>query len=105
MAPFFLSCPSANPHSLFSHYEICSCREEMQPGDDDTHIRVIHDNEDMEDSEMAVGEVFYTLYGRFGSAKHPDTYGTVEAIADRQDLQSLLDLLIAINGPFSGAGE
>lgn len=105
MAPFFLSCPSANPHSLFAHYEICSCREEMQPGDDETHIVVIQTLDDMENDEMAVGDVFYTLYGRFDSAKHPDGFGGVEAIADRQDLQSVLDLLIAINGPFSVAGE
>jgi hypothetical protein len=98
-APYFLSVPNSNPVSLFSHYELRSVREEMPRGAAKSYVAVIETAEQAAADADAISEIFYTLYGRFDPAKHPERFAGVQAIANLVELRVAHELLIAINGP------
>jgi len=95
-----LSVPNSNPNSAFSHFELRSVRKFLIPGTDVTEIAVVLTEDEATDEQLAVGPIFYTIYGRFNPDKRDDGCArAAQAIADFNFLEGAKQFLVDLNGP------
>ena len=87
MQAYFESFPNNNSVSAFSHFEIQSVRDF-----EDVHGRFTETFHDGDDDENTVGDVYYSVYGRFKT-------GGATCLHDCKSIEDAKAWLLTLNGP------